>query len=67
MNFYFPDLDYESQFMFPNGFVDQNGIYYVNSKYITILTVYIASSGVVREKSGLEVFLYFIFTVYIYF
>ncbi|CAH1132083.1 unnamed protein product [Ceutorhynchus assimilis] len=25
------DLDYESQFMFPNGFVDQNGIYYVNS------------------------------------
>ncbi|XP_066144421.1 uro-adherence factor A-like isoform X1 [Euwallacea fornicatus] len=25
------DLDYESQFVFPNGFVDQNGIYYVNS------------------------------------
>lgn len=27
------DLEYESQFVFPNGFVDQNGIYYVNSKY----------------------------------
>ncbi|CAG9862412.1 unnamed protein product [Phyllotreta striolata] len=25
------DLDYDSQFVFPNGFVDQNGIYYVNS------------------------------------
>ncbi|XP_030747510.1 uncharacterized protein LOC115876000 isoform X2 [Sitophilus oryzae] len=25
------DLDYESQFVFPNGFVDTNGIYYVNS------------------------------------
>jgi hypothetical protein len=25
------DLEYESQFVFPNGFVDQNGIYYVNS------------------------------------
>ncbi|KAL1502134.1 hypothetical protein ABEB36_007325 [Hypothenemus hampei] len=25
------DLDYESQFVFPNGFMDQNGIYYVNS------------------------------------
>ncbi|KAJ8950757.1 hypothetical protein NQ318_011250 [Aromia moschata] len=24
------DLEYESQFVFPNGFVDQNGIYYVN-------------------------------------
>jgi hypothetical protein len=27
------DLEYESQFVFPNGFVDQNGIYYVNSEY----------------------------------
>lgn len=27
------DLEYESPFVFPNGFVDQNGIYYVNSKY----------------------------------
>ncbi|CAH1987282.1 unnamed protein product [Acanthoscelides obtectus] len=25
------DLEYESQFVFPNGFLDQNGIYYVNS------------------------------------
>ncbi|XP_072394501.1 uncharacterized protein [Diabrotica undecimpunctata] len=25
------DLEYDSQFVFPNGFVDQNGIYYVNS------------------------------------
>ncbi|KAG5870592.1 hypothetical protein JTB14_018722 [Gonioctena quinquepunctata] len=25
------DLDYESQFVFPNGFVDQNGIYFLNS------------------------------------
>uniref|UniRef100_V5GHW2 Uncharacterized protein n=1 Tax=Anoplophora glabripennis TaxID=217634 RepID=V5GHW2_ANOGL len=25
------DLEYESQFVFPNGFVDQNGIYYINS------------------------------------
>ena len=28
----FLDLEYESQFVFPNGFVDQNGIYYVNSE-----------------------------------
>lgn len=27
------DLEYESQFVFPNGFVDQNGIYYVNGKW----------------------------------
>ncbi|CAH1115341.1 unnamed protein product [Psylliodes chrysocephalus] len=25
------DLEYDSHFVFPNGFVDQNGIYYVNS------------------------------------
>ncbi|XP_056633146.1 uncharacterized protein LOC130442811 isoform X1 [Diorhabda sublineata] len=25
------DLEYDSQFVFPNGFVDHNGIYYVNS------------------------------------
>lgn len=25
------DVEYESQFVFPNGFIDQNGIYYVNS------------------------------------
>ncbi|VEN38876.1 unnamed protein product, partial [Callosobruchus maculatus] len=24
------DLEYESQFVFPNGFLDQNGIYYIN-------------------------------------
>ncbi|KAF5282878.1 hypothetical protein FQA39_LY17458 [Lamprigera yunnana] len=25
------DLEYESQFVFPNSFIDQNGIYYINS------------------------------------
>uniref|UniRef100_A0A1Y1KAR9 Uncharacterized protein n=1 Tax=Photinus pyralis TaxID=7054 RepID=A0A1Y1KAR9_PHOPY len=25
------DVEYESQFVFPNGFIDQNGIYYINS------------------------------------
>ncbi|KAK5637959.1 hypothetical protein RI129_012254 [Pyrocoelia pectoralis] len=25
------DMEYESQFVFPNGFIDQNGIYYINS------------------------------------
>ncbi|XP_065173179.1 uncharacterized protein [Atheta coriaria] len=34
------DLEYESQFVFPNGFVDQNGIYYVNSFEPYPLVVY---------------------------
>ncbi|GJQ83450.1 hypothetical protein Trydic_g8577 [Trypoxylus dichotomus] len=34
------DLEYESQFVFPNGFVDQNGIYYINSYEHYPLVVY---------------------------
>ncbi|XP_019876522.2 microtubule-associated protein futsch isoform X2 [Aethina tumida] len=34
------DIEYESQFVFPNGFVDQNGIYYVNSYEPYPLMVY---------------------------
>lgn len=34
-----PDIEYESQFVFPNGFVDQNGIYYVNSELNRIIII----------------------------
>ncbi|CAH0548975.1 unnamed protein product [Brassicogethes aeneus] len=34
------DLEYDSQFVFPGGFVDQNGIYYVNSYEPYPLMVY---------------------------
>ncbi|XP_045469202.1 uncharacterized protein LOC123676920 [Harmonia axyridis] len=45
------DLEYESQFMFPNGFLDQNGIYYVNSYEPYPLMVYNAPTTYYNNDS----------------
>ncbi|XP_044763752.1 uncharacterized protein LOC123320487 isoform X2 [Coccinella septempunctata] len=46
------DLDYESHFMYPNGFLDQNGIYYVNSYEPYPLMVYNAPAYYNNDSCG---------------